>query len=98
MNRRPIVAHQRNAGHRLFPEDPEPYHAAVHRLLDTIGGLWELLRLALRTRFRFSGPYWRWRIETAFGSDRRRWPPLRERIMAALEYGRWVHRMRRERV
>lgn len=64
-------------------------------LTDTIGGLWELLRLGWITRFRFRGPYWRWRMETAFGSDVSRRPPRRQMIHAVLDYGRWVHRMRR---
>ncbi|MHC4809181.1 MAG: hypothetical protein ACYTEV_02295 [Planctomycetota bacterium] len=64
-------------------------------LIDTLGGLWELLRLGWITRFRFGGSYWRWRLETAFGADPARRPPRRQLIHAALEYGRWVHRMRR---
>lgn len=62
---------------------------------ETLGGLWELLRLGVKTRFRFRGPYWQWRMETAFGHDRSRWPSFRERVRAALEYGKWVRRMRR---
>jgi hypothetical protein len=64
-------------------------------LLDTLGGLFELARLGVRTRFRLSGPYWRWRRETAFGADPSRRPPWRQQLHAILEYGRWVHRMRR---
>ena len=61
-------------------------------VLDTIGGLWQLLRLAAISRFRFGGAYWKWRNQTAFG---RGYPPTLELIASVLEYGRWVHRMRR---
>jgi len=66
-------------------------------LLDTLGGLWQLALLACKTRFRLTGPYWTWRMETAFGSDRRRWPPRRQRLLAILDYARWIHRMKRAR-
>jgi hypothetical protein len=69
----------------------------VRRVIDTIGGLWELLLLAARSRFRLSGPYWRWRGETAFGGDPARRPGRRERLGQVLAYGRWVYRMKRER-
>jgi len=69
----------------------------MRRFIDTIGGLWELALLAGRTRFRLSGPYWRWRMETAFGSDQAHQPPRRQRLMAMLEYGQWVYRMKRGR-
>ncbi|MFG0284631.1 MAG: hypothetical protein ACF8R7_09440 [Phycisphaerales bacterium JB039] len=65
---------------------------AVRHAADTIGGLWELLRLGWLTRFRFRGPYWQWRMHTAFG---RGYPPRRELIASVLEYGRWMRRMRR---
>lgn len=67
----------------------------MRHLLETIGGMWALLMLAARTRFRLRGSYWRWRMETAFGSDRTKWPPRRERFHAILDYARWVHRMRK---
>lgn len=61
--------------------------------LDTLGGLYQLVRLGCITGFRFSGPYWQWRLQTAFG---RGYPSSRlELIKSILEYGRWVHRMRR---
>lgn len=62
-------------------------------LLDTFGGVYELARLAALTRCRFRGAYWRWRLETAFGHG-----PMPSRVAlfkATLDYGRWVHRMRR---
>jgi hypothetical protein len=65
----------------------------MRTLLDTLGGLYQLTRLAVLSRFRFRGPYWRWRLHTAFG---RGFPPSRwELLRALLAYGRWMHRMRR---
>ncbi|TVQ61560.1 MAG: hypothetical protein EA379_06025 [Phycisphaerales bacterium] len=65
----------------------------MRTIIDTIGGLYELARLAVISRFNFTGAYWRWRLETAFG---RGYPESRwELVKAVLEYGRWVHRMRR---
>ena len=64
-------------------------------LAETLGGLWELALLALRSRFRFRGPYLRWRYETAFGSEPARRPSRVRRLRAMLAYGRWVHVMKR---
>lgn len=58
-------------------------------------GLWSLLRLAVITKFRFTGPYWTWRWQTALGPKGKDAVPARERFMAMLEYGRWVAQMRR---
>lgn len=71
--------------------------ASMRGVIDLIGGIWELGRLALRSRFRFRGPYWRWRLETAFGADPDQWPPRRQLVVAVLDYGRWMRRMRRIR-
>ncbi len=60
--------------------------------VETVGGLWGLARLGLLTRFRFRGPYWQWRLHTAFG---RGYPPRGELVASMLEYARWIHRMRR---
>ena len=60
--------------------------------LDTLGGLWQLARLGLLTGFRFRGSYWQWRLHTAFGKG---YPSRGELARSILEYGRWVHRMRR---
>lgn len=66
----------------------------MRRLLDTLGGLFELLRLGTVTRFDFKGDYWSWRLHTAFGRGA---PQSRgEMVRAILDYGRWVHRMRRD--
>lgn len=62
------------------------------RIIEFFGGIWELARLAVVSRFRFSGGYWTWRLHTAFG---RGTPPRSETIHAVLDYGRWMFRMRR---
>jgi len=65
----------------------------VGRAVETLGGLYALVRLGFITRFRFGGPYWRWRLHTAFG---RGMPESRvETLRAVVRYGRWMHRMRR---
>lgn len=61
--------------------------------LDTLGAIYELLRLGFLTRFRLRGAYWQWRMDTAFG---RGMPRSRlELLRSVLDYGRWAHRMRR---
>jgi hypothetical protein len=62
------------------------------RIGETIGGVYELVRLGFISRFRFSGAYWTWRLHTAFG---RGYPRRSELRRAVLDYGRWMHRMRR---
>jgi hypothetical protein len=69
----------------------------MRHLLDMLGGLWELLLLAGRSRFRLRSGYWRWRAETAFGAGPQPRPTRWRRARAVLEYGRWVHRMKRGR-
>jgi hypothetical protein len=65
----------------------------MRRLKDNLLGIYELARLGVITRFRFRGPYWQWRLHTAFG---RGYPASRwELVRAVLAYGRWMHRMRR---
>ncbi|MSR41341.1 MAG: hypothetical protein EXS10_05495 [Phycisphaerales bacterium] len=54
-----------------------------------------LLRLGIATRFRVGGRYWKWREETAFGSDRSKWPSAKVRRHSMLEYARWAWQMRR---
>lgn len=64
------------------------------RFCETLGGLYQLLRLAIVSRFRLRGAYWSWRTQTAFG---RGWPHGRlARWHAIMDYARWVHRMRRQ--
>ena len=68
-----------------------PMRTALH----TLDALWQLARLAVITRGRLAGRYWRWRRETAFGTDPARMPPRAERVKAVLRFGHWVGRMRR---
>lgn len=64
----------------------------VTRIIDLLGGVYQLARLGVITRFRFKGPYWEWRNQTAFG---RGVPESKRELLAAiLEYGVWMHRMR----
>jgi hypothetical protein len=67
----------------------------MSRLEETIGGMWCLLSLALRGALSRRSRYWKWRQETAFGSDAARRPAIRQRVRAMLDYGRWVYRMKR---
>ena len=62
-----------------------------------IRGAWNLFLLGWATGFRLRGRYWSWRMETAFGADRAKWPSAAARRRAALEYGAWVGAMRRLR-
>jgi hypothetical protein len=64
-------------------------------VLHTLDALWQLARLAAVTRGRLGGRYWRWRRETAFGTDAARMPSRGERMKAVLRFGHWVGRMRR---
>ena len=63
-------------------------------LLDACIGF---LRLAIATRFRLRGAYWRWRMETAFGTDRSKCPDRKQMVRLAIEYAAWTTRMRRLR-
>lgn len=67
---------------------------AMRAALDTLGGLYQLARLGVLSRFRFKGPYWQWRLHTAFG---RGYPPRSHLIRAVLNYGIWIHRTRQGR-
>jgi hypothetical protein len=75
----------------------KPRAAGYASRMHAFRGAWNLFLLGLATRFRLRGKYWSWRMETAFGADRSRWPSARERRRAALEYGAWVGQMRRLR-
>lgn len=66
----------------------------IRRFGETLGGLWQLLRLAIKTRCRLRGAYWRWRYETAFGTDPAQRPSRLSQWRSIIEYGRWLHRMR----
>lgn len=67
--------------------------SALTWLLNTVGGLWQILRLFALMRFRFGGGYWQWRMQTAFGRGRPR-GGRREMVRAGVAYARWMHRMR----
>jgi len=55
--------------------------------------LWQLLRLGIVTKFRLRGPYWKWRMHTAFG---RGYPATKAALVRSIvEYGMWMHKMRR---
>ena len=69
----------------------------VTRLTELVGGLRELILLGVRSRFRMRGAYWRWRAETAFGSDPATRPRFGQRVRMVLDYGAWVYRMKRLR-
>jgi hypothetical protein len=59
---------------------------------NNLWALYELARLGVLSGFRFRGPYWRWRLHTAFG---RGYPASRrELVRSVLAYGRWIHQMR----
>lgn len=74
--------------HPTAPERPR-----MSTVLETLGGLYQLLRLGIVTRFRLRGRYWQWRLHTAYG---RGYPETKlELLRDVLEYARWVHRIRR---
>lgn len=64
----------------------------MHRAVEILTGAWELIKMGFASRFRFRGPYWQWRLHTAFG---RGIPPRRDLIRSVLRYGAWVRQMRR---
>jgi len=65
----------------------------IRFIADTAGGVYQLARLAVITRFRFRGEYWTWRMHTAFGNQHGR--SRGEIVRSVVEYGRWIHRVRR---
>lgn len=69
---------------------------AIAYITDTLGALWVLASLAIRSKFNFSSPYWNWRMSTAFPQGRDLPKPQSKRRLA-LEYARWAHRIRRLR-
>ncbi len=65
-------------------------------IMDTLGAIWVLCTLAIRSGFNFSSPYWKWRMSTAFPEhDPASQQQSKHRL--ALEYARWAHRIRRLR-
>lgn len=67
----------------------------MRRVFATIIGMYELLRIAVQNRFRINNPYWKWRYETAFGTDPAKRPSRRAQLRSMIDYGVWVNRMRR---
>ena len=61
-----------------------------------IEGVVGLAVLGVGTRFRLRGPYWRWRMHTAFPECTPRGGRI-ELVRSALEYGAWSWRTRRLR-
>ncbi len=61
----------------------------------TVDALWQLARLAVLSNFKLRGAYWKWRAETAFGTNAKRMPSRAARLRAVLQYGAWVGQMRR---
>ena len=55
---------------------------------------WELARLGVLTGFRFSGPYWTWRLSTALGPDGAANFSRAARLRATWHYALWVARIR----
>lgn len=68
---------------------------SIRAAAETVGGCYELARLAVISGFRFRGRYWTWRLHTAFG---RGVPASKgELVRSVLAYGRWMWRTRRGR-
>ena len=79
--------------HRPLPINPMHLPTGPRLAWARLGGAIELARLALATRLQLRGPYWQWRMHTAFGRGR---PQTRaELILSALDFGIWARRMRR---
>lgn len=68
----------------------------IASIFDTLGALWVLATLAIRSKFNFSSPYWNWRMSTAFPQGRVPPKPESKRRLA-FEYARWAYRIRRLR-
>ena len=68
----------------------------LQHLIDRVGGIWELLLLGFRIRWKVGGAYWQWRISTVFGETAQR-PGLLRRISHIYRYGCWVYRTKRGR-
>lgn len=62
-----------------------------------IVAIFALIRLGLLTRFALSGPYWSWRLHTAYGdpSTKTKAVPQSQRITHILTYARWTSHMAR---
>ncbi|MBL4810161.1 MAG: hypothetical protein JKY43_08935 [Phycisphaerales bacterium] len=65
-------------------------------LIDTLGALWILAALAIRSRFNFNSSYWNWRLHTAFPNAIVPGGKV-GKLKFALEYARWAYRIQRLR-
>ncbi len=63
-------------------------------MLLTLRGIYELARLAVLSGFRMKGAYWTWRKHTALGPGGLDAVSPAAQRHAALEYGRWIARMK----
>lgn len=67
----------------------------IRATLDVFGGLYEMLRMGVISRFKLRGEYWAWRTHTAFPDGD---PPTgHSKPRLALEYFMWAHRIRKLR-
>ena len=77
--------------------------SVLQRIIERIGGVWELARIGCASHLRGGHRYWDWRRETAFGSDAKNVKcgtkrlSRRDRIRAVMRFGSWVYRMKRIR-
>lgn len=63
-------------------------------VVGVIRGVWGLGLVAVETRLRVRGPYWAWRMQTAYGTQR---PGRGELLRDALAFGAWRVEMGRHR-
>lgn len=67
----------------------------IRSLLDFLGGLFEMIRMGVISKFKLRGQYWSWRTHTAFPESN---PPRGQSMpRLALEYFIWAHRIRKLR-
>ncbi len=66
----------------------------IRSTFNLFGGVLALVRLAMLGALSKRNRYWQWRQSTAFG---RFTVSAKDRRRAVLDYGRWVHSMRRFR-
>ncbi len=63
--------------------------------LSLVVAIFALLRLGVLTRFALSGPYWSWRLHTAYGDPSTNAVPQSRRISHILTYAHWTSHMAR---
>jgi len=67
----------------------------IRGLLDLLGGLTEMVRVGILSRFNLRGEYWTWRTHTAFPGGET--PAGQSKPRLALEFFIWAHRIRKLR-